>query len=141
MKKVLVLCTGNSCRSQMMHGYLQTMLGDEAKVYSAGVETHGVNPFAIGIMAEDGVYIHDHSSNHVDEYASVDFDLAITVCDHAKEICPIFPNAKETRHHAFVDPSQGEGTAKQLIGAFRMTRDDIKDYAQALAKELSVGQA
>lgn len=136
MKKVLVLCTGNSCRSQMMHGYLQSMFGDKAKVYSAGVETHGVNPFAIGIMAEDGIYIHDHSSNHVDEYAEVDFDLAITVCDHAKEICPVFPNAKETRHHSFIDPSQREGTAKELIGAFRMTRDDIKDYAYNLLKEL-----
>jgi len=111
------------------------MFGDQAKIYSAGVETHGVNPFAIGIMAEDGVYIHDHSSNHVDEYADVDFDLAITVCDHAKEICPIFPNAIETRHHAFSDPSQGQGTAKELIGAFRKTRDQIKEYAGNLVKE------
>ena len=119
-----------------MHGYLQDMAGDAAKIYSAGVETHGVNPFAIGIMAEDGVFIHDHSSNHVDEYKDVDFDLAITVCDHAKEICPIFPNAKETRHHAFSDPSQKEGSAKQLIGAFRMTRDDIKEFAQKLIGEV-----
>ncbi len=136
MKKILVLCTGNSCRSQMMHGYLQSMFADRAKIYSAGVETHGVNPFAIGVMAEDGVFIHDHSSNHVDEYADVDFDLAITVCDHAREICPIFPNAKETRHHAFSDPSHGEGSAKELIAAFRATRDEIKAYASGVVKDM-----
>ncbi|MCL4147208.1 UNVERIFIED_CONTAM: hypothetical protein GTU68_045395 [Idotea baltica] len=136
MKKILVLCTGNSCRSQMMHGYLQDMSGDNAKIYSAGVETHGVNPFAIGVMAEDKVFIHDHTSNHVDEYAEVQFDLVITVCDHAKEQCPIFPNAKEVRHHAFSDPSGGEGTAKELISAFRKTRGDIKEYASGVVKEL-----
>lgn len=135
MKKILVLCTGNSCRSQMMHGYLQDMAGETAKIYSAGVETHGVNPFAIGVMAEDAVHIHDHSSNHVDEYQEIHFDLVITVCDHAREICPIFPNANETRHHAFNDPSHGEGSAKELIAAFRKTRDEIKDFAAALVKE------
>lgn len=121
-----------------MHGYIQSMSGDHAKVYSAGVETHGVNPFAIGVMAEDKVFIHDHTSNHVDEYADIDFDLVVTVCNHAREVCPIFPNAKETRHHAFSDPSHGEGTAKQLIGAFRMTRDDIKDYAREIVKEFEI---
>jgi len=136
MKKILVLCTGNSCRSQMMHGSLQAMGGDNVKVYSAGVETHGVNPFAIGIMAEDQVFIHDHSSNHVDEYSDINFDLVITVCDHAKEVCPIFPNAKTVKHHAFSDPSGKEGSAKELIGAFRTTRDEIKDYAQEIIKEL-----
>ena len=136
MKKVLVLCTGNSCRSQMMHGYLQDMSGDRAKIYGAGVETHGVNPFAIGVMAEDGVYIHHHTSNHVDEYAAIDFDLVVTVCDHAREQCPIFPNAKEVRHHAFSDPSHGEGTAKELIAAFRKTRGEIKAYASGVVEEL-----
>ena len=135
MKKILVLCTGNSCRSQMMHGYLQDMAGDSAKVYGAGVETHGVNPFAIGVMAEDGVFIHDHTSNHVDEYADIDFDLVITVCDHAKEQCPIFPNAKKVVHHAFSDPSGGEGSAKELIAAFRKTRDEIKNYAKGVVEE------
>lgn len=137
MKKILILCTGNSCRSQMMHGYMQDMFGDQAKVYGAGVETHGVNPFAIGVMAEDGVFIHDHTSNHVDEYAEVEFDLVVTVCDHAKEQCPIFTNAKEVRHHAFSDPSGKEGSAKELIKAFRATRDEIKEYAQNTVNEFT----
>jgi len=135
MKKILILCTGNSCRSQMMHGYLQDMAGERAKVYSAGVETHGINPFAIGVMAEDGVFIHDHTSNHVEEYAEVNFELVITVCDHAAEQCPVFPNASEVRHHAFSDPSGKEGTAKDLVAAFRKTRDEIKDYAEVLVNE------
>jgi len=115
-----------------MHGYMQEMAGDQSKIYSAGVETHGINPFAIGVMAEDGVFIHEHTSNHVDEYADVNFDLVITVCDHAAEQCPVFPNAAEVRHHAFSDPSGKEGTAKALVAAFRTTRDEIKDYARAV---------
>src|SRR4026207_1075153 len=91
MKKVLVLCTGNSCRSQMAEGYLRFFAGDRALIKSAGVETHGVNPNAIEIMAEDGIDISSHTSNHVDEYTSIDFDFVITVCDNAKERCPIFP--------------------------------------------------
>lgn len=127
--KVLVLCTGNSCRSQMMHGYLNHFGGDHIDVYSAGVETHGVNPFAIGVMAEEGVLIHENTSNHINEYDKLQFDVVITVCDHAKEVCPVFPNAKKVVHHAFVDPSHGSGTSKELITAFRKTRDEIKRFA------------
>lgn len=133
---ILVLCTGNSCRSQMAHGYLNHFLKDKATIYSAGVEVHGVNPFAIGIMAEDGVLIHTHTSNHVDEYLEIDFDLVLTVCDHARDACPILPGAKKVIHHSFTDPSHGEGTAKELITAFRTTRDEIKEYTQKLALSL-----
>lgn len=130
MKNVLVLCTGNSCRSQMAHGYLKTMAEGKANVYSAGVEIHGLNPFAVGIMAEDGIDISKHTSNHVDEYSAIDFDYVITVCDHANESCPIFLGKTIKLHHNFTDPSKATGTAKELIEAFRSTRNDIKAYCQ-----------
>lgn len=92
MKNVLVLCTGNSCRSQMAHGYLNYYQSELATVYSAGIETHGLNPGAVSIMKEDGVDISHHTSNHVDEYEGMEWDYIITVCDHAKENCPFIPS-------------------------------------------------
>ncbi len=92
MKKILVLCTGNSCRSQMAEGYLRHFSGNKAEVYSAGIETHGVNPKAIEVMKEDGVDISKHTSNNIDEYRNVNFDFVITVCDNAREKCPYFPS-------------------------------------------------
>jgi len=133
---ILVLCTGNSCRSQMMHGFLKTMGEGKLNVYSAGVETHGLNPFAVGVMTEEDILIHEHTSNHVDEYADVTFDYVITVCDHAKEVCPIFPNAKKVIHHSFSDPSHASGTAKEIIEAFRTTRGEIKDFAADFVNQL-----
>jgi len=135
MKKVLVLCTGNSCRSQMAHGYLQYYAGYKANVYSAGVETHGLNPFAVGIMAEDGIDISKHTSNHVDEYQDITFDYVITVCDNAKEACPFFPSQTQTIHHSFEDPSKASGTAKELIAEFRRVRDLIKDFSEKFVNE------
>ncbi len=133
---ILVLCTGNSCRSQMMHGFLNSMGEGKLNVYSAGVETHGLNPFAVGIMTEEGILIHEHTSNHVDEYADVTFDYVITVCDHAKEVCPVFPNAKKVVHHSFSDPSHGTGTAKEIVQAFRTTRGEIKEFAENFVQEV-----
>jgi len=96
MKRVLVLCTGNSCRSQIAEGYLRELANGKAEVYSAGVETHGVNPKAVATMQEDGIDISDHTSNNIEEYRNIDFDFVITVCDNAKERCPYFPsNAKK----------------------------------------------
>jgi len=92
MKKILVLCTGNSCRSQIAEGYLRYFAKQKAIVFSAGIETHGVNPKAIAIMKEDGIDISNHTSNHIDAYRNIDFDFVITVCDHAKENCPFFSN-------------------------------------------------
>ena len=100
-KKILVLCTGNSCRSQIAHGYLQKFAGENAEVYSAGVETHGVNPRAIATMKEDGIDISSHTSNNVDEYTHIDFDYIITVCDNAKERCPYFPSSAKRFHYNF----------------------------------------
>ena len=135
MKKVLVLCTGNSCRSQMAEGYLRFFAGDRALIKSAGIETHGVNPKAIEIMAEDGIDISSHTSNNVDEYTSIDFDFVITVCDNAKERCPIFPGTAKTFHHDFPDPAKATGTKEEIFQEFRSTRDLIKDYCRSFANE------
>lgn len=133
MKNILVLCTGNSCRSQMAHGYLEHFLGDRARVYSAGVETHGLNPRAVAAMMEDGIYIAHYSSNNVEEYLSVPFDYIITVCDNANERCPYFPGKAERLHHNFPDPAKASGTEEDIRGQFRATRDLIKDWCRDFA--------
>lgn len=134
---ILVLCTGNSCRSQISHGYLQYFLGDKAKVYSAGVETHGVNPRAIAIMKEDGIDISNHTSNHVDEYKDIVFDLLLTVCDNANEKCPYLATNGKRLHHDFFDPSKVNGTESEIHAAFEKTREEIKSYCRQLAEEIN----
>ena len=110
MKNILVLCTGNSCRSQMAHAYLNQFTKGKANIYSAGIETHGLNAGAVSILKEDNIDMSHHTSNHVDEYAQVDFDYIITVCDHANENCPFIPSKNAKRmHHNFFDPSKIEG--------------------------------
>jgi len=135
MKKVLVLCTGNSCRSQIAEGYLRHFAGHNAAVYSAGVETHGVNPKAIAIMAEDGIDISNHTSNNVDEYRDIDFDFIITVCDNAKERCPYFPTRAKKFHHNFPDPAKAKGNDEEIKQEFRRVRDQIRAYSGAFVKE------
>ena len=136
MKNILVLCTGNSCRSQMAHGYLNYFQNDLAKVYSAGIETHGLNPGAISIMKEDGIDISKHTSNHVDEYQGIAWDYIITVCDHAKENCPFIPAKNAQRlHHNFFDPSKVEGTTTEKHEAFLKTRNEIKEFCETFIKE------
>lgn len=127
-KKILVLCTGNSCRSQIAHGYLQHLAGDRAEVYSAGVETHGLNPKAIATMKEDDIDISNHTSNNVLEYQNIDFDFVITVCDNAKERCPYFPTRATTFHHNFPDPSKMIDTEEAIRKEFARVRNLIKDY-------------
>lgn len=134
-KKVLVLCTGNSCRSQIAEGYLRYFAQDRAEIYSAGVETHGVNPRAIATMQEDGIDISSHTSNHIDEYRDIDFDYVITVCDNAKERCPFFPTHAEKFHYNFPDPAKATGTEAEVMGQFRSVRQLIKNYAEAFCKE------
>jgi arsenate reductase (thioredoxin) len=129
-KNILVLCTGNSCRSQLLHGYLRQALGNRAAVYSAGVEVHGLNPRAVRVMAEDGVDISAHTSNHVDEYAAVPFVYVITVCDHANEVCPVFPSTAQKLHHNFPDPAKATGSEEEILARFRSVRDQVKAYAQ-----------
>lgn len=130
MKKVLVLCTGNSCRSQIAEAYLRFFAKDKAEIYSAGVETHGVNPRAIASMKEDGIDISHHTSNHVNEYATIDFDFIITVCDNAKERCPYFPSKAKKLHHNFSDPAKATGSEEQINAAFRLVREEIKEYSK-----------
>ena len=126
---ILVLCTGNSCRSQLLHGYLRQLLGTAAHVYSAGVEVHGVNPRAVQVMAEDGVDISQHTSNHVDEYALIPFDYVLTVCDHASEACPSFPSSAKKLHHNFPDPARATGSEAEIAAVFRDVRGQVKAYA------------
>lgn len=129
-RKILVLCTGNSCRSQIAEGYLRHFAGDRAEVYSAGVETHGVNPKAIDIMKEDGIDISSHTSNNMDEYWDIDFDFVITVCDNAKERCPFFPTKAQKFHQNFPDPAKATGTQEEILREFRSVRTMIKEYCE-----------
>lgn len=135
MKKVLVLCTGNSCRSQIAEGYLRHFAGDAAQIYSAGIETHGVNPKAIETMQEDGIDISGHTSNNVNEYRDIDFDFVITVCDHAKESCPYFPTNAVKLHYNFPDPAKATGTPEEIKEQFRTVRQMIKDYSLSFVNE------
>ncbi len=130
MKKILVLCTGNSCRSQLAEGYLRHFAGDKAMVYSAGVETHGVNPRAIETMKEDGIDISEHTSNNILEYTGIDFDYVITVCDNAKERCPFFPSNAQKFHYNFPDPAKATGTEAEIMKAFSDVRTMIKQYCK-----------
>jgi arsenate reductase (thioredoxin) len=135
MKKVLVLCTGNSCRSQIAEGYLRFFAKEKAEIYSAGVETHGVNPKAILIMKEDGIDISKHTSNNIDEYFNIDFDFVITVCDNAKERCPFFPTKAKKFHYNFPDPAKAFGTEEEILKEFRIVRQLIKDYSENFVQE------
>lgn len=136
MKNVLVLCTGNSCRSQMAQGWLNYYSGGTSTIYSAGIETHGVNPKAIHSMAKAGVDISHHTSNHVDEYLAIEFDYIITVCDHAAENCPVIPSKKAVRvHQNFFDPSKLKGTNDEIEAAFDQTNEAIAAYCKEFVKE------
>ena len=115
MKKILILCTGNSCRSQIAHGFLNHYTNSNVEVFSAGIEAHGVNPKAIETLAEIGINISKNTSNLVDEYLEISFDYIITVCDNAKESCPIFPLGKAVKiHQNFLDPSKKQGDKKTI---------------------------
>ncbi len=135
-KKILVLCTGNSCRSQIAEGYLRHFAKEKAEIYSAGVETHGVNPKAIAIMMEDSIDISNHTSNNIEEYRNIDFDFVITVCDNAKERCPVFPSIAKRYHHNFDDPSKTTGTDEEIENQFRKVREEIKEYCKKLIAEI-----
>jgi arsenate reductase len=136
MTNILILCTGNSCRSQIAHGYFEHFTdGRKVKVYSAGVETHGVNPKAISIMKADGIDISHHTSNHVDEYFEIPFDYVITVCDNAKERCPFFPTKALKVHYNFPDPAKATGSEAEIIESFRSVREWIKHFTKQFVEE------
>ena len=129
--KVLFLCTGNSCRSQMAEGWARALMGDWIEAYSAGVETHGLNPNAVKVMGEAGVDISSHKSQHIDEFKDIGLDVVVTVCGHAHESCPIFPGKTRVVHVGFEDPpklaAEVEGEEAKL-DCYRQVRDEIRDY-------------
>lgn len=133
MLNILVLCTGNSCRSQMAEGYLKSYFGKNANVFSAGIETHGVNPRAIKVMKEEGIDISNHTSNNVTEYEDISFDYVITVCDHANEICPVFYGKSKKLHYNFPDPAKATGSERSIMMSFRKTREMVKVYFKGFA--------
>ncbi len=136
MKNILVLCTGNSCRSQIAHGYLEHFSdGQFVKIYSAGVETHGVNPKAIATMAADGIDISKHTSNNVDEYFDISFDYVITVCDNALERCPYFPTNAVKLHYNFPDPAKYVGNEADTLVEFARVRNLIKVYCSEFVEQ------
>ncbi|MEY4905509.1 MAG: hypothetical protein RLZZ292_3324 [Bacteroidota bacterium] len=136
MINILVLCTGNSCRSQIAHGYFEHFTdGRSVKVYSAGVETHGVNPRAILTMQEDGIDISQNTSNNIDKYFDVPFDYVLTVCDNAKERCPYFPTEAQKFHYNFPDPAKATGTEAEVMASFQAVRTEIKTYIQRFVLE------
>ena len=131
--KILVLCTGNSCRSQIAEAYLKYYSKKKnlnIDVYSAGTKPHGVNTRAIKILCEDGINISNHTSNHVNEYLNNGITHVITVCDDAMENCPLFPENTTQEHHNFIDPSKSKGKPDVIKKAFRKTRDEIKVFCK-----------
>lgn len=114
MKKILVLCTGNSCRSQMAHGFLESMFNDHL-IFSAGTKPEPVNKYAVEVMSELDIDISQNSSNHIDEYLDHEIDLVLTVCDNAKEICPVFPQKTTFVHYSFNDPANAKGSYEEKI--------------------------
>ncbi|GAB6097591.1 arsenate reductase ArsC [Desulfatiferula olefinivorans] len=138
--KLLFLCTGNSCRSQMAEGFARHLKGDVIEVYSAGIETHGLNPHAVKVMAEAGVDISGHRSKHIDELAGTALDYVVTVCDHAHETCPFFPGSHTIIHKGFDDPPKmaaafDDEDAK--LDCYRTVRDQIKAFVITLPDALT----
>ncbi|GAB4150138.1 MAG: arsenate reductase ArsC [Planctomycetota bacterium] len=137
--KVLFLCTGNSCRSQMAEGWARHLLWDVVEPYSAGVETHGLNPNAVKVMAEAGVDISSHRSKHVLELLESGIELVVTVCDSAAESCPMFPGEAKIIHRSFPDPPKmalEKGTEEEKLDCYRQVRDEIRDFVLSLRGSL-----
>lgn len=130
-KRVLILCTGNSARSQMAEGLLHHDAGDRFEVFSAGVKPSCVRPEAIAVMRELGIDLSQHRSKHVDEFAGQKFDYVLTVCDNARESCPIFPGAAVRMHQSFADPAALQGTESNRVALFRKVRDQIREYLRS----------
>ncbi len=141
--RILFLCTGNSCRSQMAEGWTRELKGHLVEVFSAGIETHGLDPIAVEVMAEAGVDISKQTSKHVNTLIHIAFDTVITVCDNARESCPLFPGAKKVLHAGFNDPpalakalaAQGASEEEQR-NCYRRVRDEIRTFVQTLPESL-----
>lgn len=137
--KILFLCTGNSCRSQMAEGWARALKSDIIEAYSAGIETHGLNPYAVRVMAEAGVDISGQKSKNVADLLSIPFDIVITVCDHANEHCPLFPGKAKIVHVGFDDPPKLAATVdgeEKKLNCYRRVRDEIKAFIETLPEGL-----
>ncbi len=139
--KILFLCTGNSCRSQMAEGWARHLKGDALEPYSAGIDPQGLNPDAVRVMAEAGVDISAQRSKHVDELKDVALDLVVTVCGHADEHCPVFPGAVRVLHRGFDDPpklAEGAETEEERLAPYRRVRDEIRAYIASVTLDSAV---
>ncbi len=137
--RILFLCTGNSCRSQMAEGWARHLKGDIIEPYSAGIEIHGLNPNAVKVMTEAGIDISHHKSKNVQDLLDIPFDFVITVCDHAAETCPIFPGKARVVHRGFDDPPRLAKEAKneeEALGHYRRVRDEIRVFVNTLPDSL-----
>lgn len=137
--RVLFLCTGNSCRSQMAEGWTRRLKSDVIEPYSAGIETHGLNPNAVKVMAEAGVDISGQRSKHVKDLPDIEFDYVITLCDHASQHCPFFPGKAKIMHFGFDDPpklAQNAETEQEALNCYRRVRDEIKAFVEKLPEVL-----
>lgn len=133
---VLFLCTGNSCRSQMAEGWLRHLDGSRFEVASAGTHPVGLNPRAVAVMREIGIDISRHRSKRLEELSQRRFDFAITVCDRAKETCPIFPGATSVLHWSFDDPAEAEGDEEARLAVFRRVRDEIAERVREFIQQV-----
>jgi arsenate reductase (thioredoxin) len=139
MLKILFLCTGNSCRSQIAEGWARALKGDVIEPYSAGIEVHGMNPHAVKVMAEAGVDISQHWSKHLDELKNIQFDWVVTVCDSAKESCPIFPGITKRFHVSFDDPPRKTkhlSNEEEILAVYRRVRDEIRKFVEGMPANL-----
>ena len=139
-QRVLFLCTGNSCRSQMAEGYLRSLGQGRVEALSAGIEAHGKNPRAIAIMAEDGVDISAQESTRLTEAMLADVDLVVTVCGHADEHCPVLPPSTRRLHWPLTDPAKAEGTEEEVIAQFRAVRDEVRARVERLLADELAGE-
>ncbi len=139
--RVLFLCTGNSCRSQMAEGWARSLKGDGIEAYSAGIEPHGLNPIAVAVMAEAGVDISGHRSKSVADLMDVPFDYVVTVCGHAHETCPVFGGKAQVVHVGFDDPpalAKAAATEAEALDCYRRVRDEIRAYVETLPQSLTL---
>ncbi|HAG22593.1 MAG: hypothetical protein PWR02_1494 [Synergistales bacterium] len=134
--KVLFLCTGNSCRSQMAEGWSRFLKADVIDAWSAGIDPTKVNPKAIQVMAEAGVDISGQKSKHVESLMDIPFDVVITLCKDARDTCPIFPGEAKVVHHGFDDPARAEGSEEEILAFFRRVRDEIREFVETLPESL-----
>ena len=138
--KILFLCTGNSCRSQMAEGWTRHLKGNVIEAYSAGVETHGLNPNAVQVMSEAGVEISGHTSQHIDEFSDIELDVVVTVCGHAHESCPVFPGKTKVIHVGFDDPpklAKEAANEQEAMDCYRRVRDEIKAFVETLPESIT----